>query len=217
VSQPIEARLRLRPVPYVPELRLYQADEAVGLWELAGGGYASDRPPPFWAFAWAGGRALARHVLDHPETVAGRRVLDLGAGSGLVAVAAALAGAARVRAVDVDPDAVAAIDRNARSNGVAVDAELADPLDGGAGDAEVVLAGDAFYTGAMAGRVLGFLRRAARDGARVLVGDADRGFLPGGLFRRVATYEVPAPAALEDRPRTAATVWELTSRTARPR
>ena len=109
---------RLAPVPLVPEIRLHQADEPIGLWELTEGEFRSEQPPPFWAFAWAGGQALARFVLDHPAEVAGKRVLDLAAGSGLVAIAAASAGAASVRAVDIDPLAIAAVELNAAANGV---------------------------------------------------------------------------------------------------
>lgn len=203
------AATRLAAPPLVPEIMVLQAATATGLWELAGGGYRSAEPPPFWAFPWAGGQALARHVLDHPQLVAGHRVLDLAAGSGLVAIAAARAGAVGVRAVDVDPAATAAIAVNARANQVAVAAYTADPLDGDAGDAEVVLAGDAFYSAALATRMLAFLRRAGRRGTRVLVGDADRGFLPTRLFRQVAAYQVPVPVPLEDVPVRRATVWEL--------
>ena len=205
----VRAHTRLAQVRYVPEIRLYQADQSVGLWDLNGGGYRSDVPAPFWAFAWAGGQALARYVLDHPQVVAGREVLDLASGSGLVAIAAARAGAARVRAVDVDPVAVAAIGLNAAANGAPVTAECADILAESAGPVDVVLAGDAFYSGPMAGRVLAFLRRAARDGARVLVGDPDRPFLPREQFRMIATCEVPVPEALEESTVKPTTIWEL--------
>jgi predicted nicotinamide N-methyase len=198
--------LTVLAVPFVPEIRLHQAAEPVGLWDLTGGGYRSDEPPPFWAFAWAGGQALARYVLDHPDTVAGRRVVDLGSGSGLVAIAAARAGAAEVRAVDVDPAAGSAIALNARANGVSVTVDRVDSV-----DADVVLAGDVFYTETVAGRMLTVLRRAVRDGARVLVGDPDRRYLPHRLFRMLATYDVPVPPALEDVPVKRTTVWELTT------
>jgi predicted nicotinamide N-methyase len=240
-------QVHLTTVPLLPEIRLYQADEPVGLWELIGGGYSSDRPPPFWAFAWPGGQGLARYVLDHPDTVDGRRVLDLASGSGLVAIAAAMAGAAAVRAVDVDADAVRAIGLNADANGVAVEAVWGDildsdvldgapldgapldgapldgapldgapldgaPLDGAAGDAEVVLVGDAFYSKAMADRVLAYLRRAARNGARVLVGDPDRAFLPHRLFRMLHAYDVPTRPSLEDVRVKRTAIWELSGR-----
>ena len=209
----VRAYARLAPVSAVPEVRLYQADEPIGLWELTEGEYRSEQPPPFWAFAWAGGQALARHLLDHPETVAGRRVLDLAAGSGLVAIAAARAGAATVRAVDIDPLAVAAIEVNAEANGVTVHTTLGDILDDTAGDAEVVLAGDVFYSAAMANRVLRFLLRAARAGARVLVGDPERAYLPRERFRRLAGYDIPVPLALESVRMKHSTVLELISAT----
>jgi predicted nicotinamide N-methyase len=199
----------LTPVAYVPEIALHQADEPIGLWQLTEGEFRSEQPPPFWAFAWAGGQGLARYVLDHPDVVAGRRVLDLASGSGLVAIAAARAGAAEVRAVDVDPVAVAAVGVNAGANGVRVAATVADLLDGDAGDAQVVLAGDVFYSQAMANRVLRFLLRAARDGARVLVGDPDRAFLPRPRFHALAAYDVPVPPALESVRLKRTTIWEL--------
>lgn len=197
------------PVAFIPELRLYQADEPVGLWELTEGEYHSEQPPPFWAFPWAGGTALARYVLDHSDTVAGRRVLDLASGSGLVAIAAARAGAARVRAVDVDPVAVAAIELNASANGVRVLPVNADLLGGAVGDAEVVLVGDAFYSQAMAERMFAFLRRAVRAGARVLVGDPDRAYLPRGPLHALASYDIPVRPQLESVTVRHTTVWEL--------
>ncbi|MFC6017012.1 class I SAM-dependent methyltransferase [Plantactinospora solaniradicis] len=201
---------QLSPVAAVPEIRLHQAAEPIGLWELTEGEFRSEQPPPFWAFAWAGGQALARYVLDHPETVAGRRVLDLASGSGLVAVAAARAGATRVRAVDTDRMAVAAVEVNARANEVVVEGEIGDILDGDAGDAQVVLAGDVFYSKAMANRVLRFLIRAARGGARVLVGDPDRAYLPRDRFRPLAGYDIPVSPALESVRVKHSRVWELT-------
>ncbi|MGW0433047.1 class I SAM-dependent methyltransferase [Micromonospora sp. NPDC003197] len=200
---------RLAPVAHVPEIQLHQAEEPIGLWELTEGEFRSEQPPPFWAFAWAGGQGLARYVLDHPETVTGRRVLDLASGSGLVAIAAARAGAAEARAVDVDPVAVAAIGLNADANGVPVTALAGDVLDGDAGNAQVVLVGDAFYSEAMANRMLRFLLRAARGGARVLVGDPDRAFLPRARFRQLAEYDVPVPMALESVRIKRTMIWEL--------
>ncbi|TDC39137.1 50S ribosomal protein L11 methyltransferase [Micromonospora sp. KC213] len=206
----VRLHARLAPVAFVPEVRLHQADEPIGLWELTEGEFRSAQPPPFWAFAWAGGQGLARHVTDHPELVAGRRVLDLAAGSGLVAIAAARAGARSVRAVEIDERAVAAVALNAEANGVRVDAELGDILDSDAGDAEVVLAGDVFYSEAMARRMLRFLLRAARTGgARVLVGDPGRAFLPRERFRELAAYDVPVPEGLESVRVKRTTVWEL--------
>jgi predicted nicotinamide N-methyase len=155
-------------------------------------------PPPFWASAWAGGRAIARYVLDHPEAVAGRRVLDLASGSGLVAIAAAKAGAAAVTANDVDPYALAAITLNARANGVAVTESPDDLLDGDGGDAETVLAGDVFYTGPMARRMLNFLERMAARGVEVLVGDPGRDHLPEHRLQIVASYQLPLADAFAD-------------------
>ncbi|MCZ7376004.1 class I SAM-dependent methyltransferase [Micromonospora sp. WMMC250] len=205
----VRLHARLTPVAFVPEVRLHQADEPIGLWELTEGQFSTDRPPPFWAFAWAGGQALARYVTDHPELVAGRRVLDLASGSGLVAIAAARAGAASVRAVEVDELAVAAVALNAEANGVRVDAEFGDILDGDAGDAEVVLAGDVFYSDAMARRFLRFLLRATRAGAPVLVGDPGRAFLPQDRFDELAVYDVPVPEVLESVRVKRTTVWRL--------
>lgn len=199
----------LDEVAFVPGVRLHQAAEPMDLWELTEGEYRSEQPPPFWAFAWPGGQGLARYVQEHPDLVAGRRVLDVATGSGLVAIVAARAGAAGVRAVDPSPEAGAAAALNARANGVSLTVTVADPLDGDAGDAEVVLAGDAFYSEAMSGRMLRFLRRARRAGARVVVGDPDRAFLPRRHFDALAGYEVPTRVVLEGVGVRHTTVWEL--------
>jgi predicted nicotinamide N-methyase len=194
----------------VPEVRLHLADEAISLWERTEAELGcTGLPPPFWAFAWAGGQALARYVLDHPDLVEGRRVLDMASGCGVVAIAAAMAGASTVTASDVDELAVAAIGLNAQANGVAVCGSLEDLLDGDAGGAEVVLAGDVFYQRAMAGRVLPFLGRARQGGARVLVGDPERAYLPRRWFKALARYQVPVTRALEDADVKATTVWRL--------
>lgn len=196
----VRARTRLRPVPFLPELRLYLADDAIRLWEDTENVLlAKDQPPPFWAFGWPGGVALARHILDHPRYVVSRTVLDVGSGSGLVAIAAARAGAAAVLASEPDPLAVAAIRLNATANQVTVTI-VPDVLDGTGEDCEVVLAGDVCYERLMAQRVIGLLRRAQERSARVLIGDPGRAFLPSGLFTEIASYEVPAQADLEDAP-----------------
>lgn len=201
---------RIASVPFVPELQLHQADDAIELWEATEDALGARQEPPFWAFAWAGGQALARFVIDHPELVAGRRVLDLASGSGLVAVAAARAGAAAVRAVDVDPFALAAVRLNAAANDVTVTTELADLLDRDAGDADVVLAGDVFYSRELAGRMLAFLRRARRDGAVVYAGDPGRAYLPSDLGDRVAVYDVPTATTLETVQERRTAVWQVT-------
>jgi len=205
----VRANTRLAPVPFVPELVLHQAEEPIELWErteVAG----VEQPPPFWAFAWAGGQALARHVLDEPELVSGRAVLDLATGSGLVAVAAARAGARTVTANDIDPLSLAAAEANAAANGVPVRLVEGDLLTDGFPDADVILAGDVFYSREMAARVLPFLRRAAGQGSLVLIGDPGRAYLPvDGLVRR-ASYDVPVIEALESVPVRHTTVWQIT-------
>jgi predicted nicotinamide N-methyase len=215
----VRAHTALGVPPYLPELRLHLAADAFALWEQTeqqlGGGEVS--APPFWAFPWAGGQALARYLLDHPDVVAGRRVLDLAAGSGLVAIAAAKAGAARVTANEIDPYAAAAIALNAAANQVDITVHLTDLLDGDAGDAEVVLAGDVFYSRAMAARVLAFLDRAQAGGARVLVGDPGRAYLPRTRLAEVTSLEVPVIRALEDANVKQATVWRLNPAHRRPR
>ena len=188
-----------RPVPLAPDIVLFTADDVIALWERTG-----SPEPPFWAFPWAGGQALARHVLDHPELVAGRRVLDLASGSGLVAVAAARAGGL-VTANDIDPVAVAAIALNARANDVTVTIAAGDLLDTEP-EADVVLAGDVFYDRDMAARVEPFLLAAHRRGALVLVGDPQRSFLPKG-WTRVDAFPVPVPPDLEGVAVKTTTVW----------
>lgn len=203
------ADTRLLPVPLAPEISIYQMNETVGLFDLTGGEFRSDEPLPFWAFVWAGGQVLARYVLDNPDVVTGRRVLDVGAGSGVAAIAAARAGAAAVDAVDLDPGSTAAVRRNAAANGVEVAARTGDVLDSTPGDAEVLLVGDAFYSPSSAERMSSFLRAARRGGARVLVGDPGRGYLPERLFRRIGDYAVPVPRALEDVGVLTTAVWEM--------
>jgi predicted nicotinamide N-methyase len=199
---------RLAPVPLTPEVRLRLADEAIELWERTESDQGGQMPPPFWAFAWAGGQALARYVLDHPDLLAGRTVLDLAAGSGLVAIAAMKAGARSVTAVEIDELAVAAIGINAEANGVDVTALLADVLEQEP-TADVVLAGDVFYSRDMTDRMLGYLRRAARTGATVLVGDPGRAYLPREHLTLLAEYDVPVPQTLEDTPLKRTTVWSV--------
>lgn len=197
-EQFVRSACRLGPVPQVAGIRLYLADDVIGLWQRAEDELTADQPPPFWAFAWPGGQALARYMLDHPGLVAGRSVLDLGSGSGLVAIAAAKAGAASVVASEVDPLAVAAIGLNARANGVPAPAVVGDVLDGDGQGARVVLAGDVWYSRPLAGRVLAFLDRAVAGGASVLAGDIGRAFLPRDRFRVLEVRDIPVMAGLED-------------------
>ena len=211
----IRANTRLRPVPLVPEISLHLADEAVPLWqkteeELA----AIGLPPPYWAFAWAGGQALARYVIDHPDSVAGRRVLDLGSGSGLVAIAAAKAGAAPVVAADIDAFGECAIALNAAANGVHVECLTADLLDGAASQQprfDAILVGDLFYERTTAERALAFLSRHLTAGAQVLIGDPGRAYLPKQGLTRLADYAVPVTRDLEDNEIKHTAVFALTS------
>jgi predicted nicotinamide N-methyase len=175
--------------PLVPEIRLHLADDIEQLWQELG-----TPAPPFWAFAWLGGQAVARYVLDEPSSVTGLRVLDLATGSGMVALAAARAGAAHVTAVDVDPLSEQAVRRNAALNDLHVDVLLADLLDDEPPDVDVVLAGDVCYDREMTPRVLAWL---ARTHARVLLGDPDRAYLPQSGFAEVAAYDIPTTRALE--------------------
>jgi predicted nicotinamide N-methyase len=195
----------LIPVPLAPEISLHLLDGPVGLFDLTGGEFHSEEPPPFWAFVWAGGQALARYVLDHPGVVTGKRVHDVATGSGVAAIAAAKAGAAAVTVSDVDPAAVAAAHRNAAANHVA----LAATAGWSQAEAEVVLAGDVFYSPAVAGPMTAELRSARRRPADVLVGDPGRGYFPERLFEQVATYIVPVPAALEETETLSTGVWRM--------
>jgi predicted nicotinamide N-methyase len=193
------------PVPFVPEIRLLTAAEPFGLWD-----HTQREDPPFWAFPWAGGQALARYVLDHAGTVHGRRVLDVASGSGLVAIAASKAGASSVIAGDVDPNAVAAIGINAHANdAAAVTARVFDMAADDASPAQVVLVADVFYQRELAGLALRFLRRATREGAQVLVADPGRAFLPAADLTPLASYQVPVLAVLEDVPVKKVTVYRL--------
>lgn len=202
---------RLASVPFIPELLLHQADEPIELWERTEAA-GTEQPPPFWAFAWAGGQALARHILDDPELVEGRDVLDLATGSGLVAVAAARAGARTVTANDIDPYSLAAAQANAEANGVKVALIEDDLLTQGYEEASVILAGDVFYSREMASLVLPFLRKAAGRGALVLVGDPGRAYLPGDRMVLRATYDVPVIEALESVPVRRTSVWQVVTR-----
>lgn len=179
-------------------MRLHLAEDAIVWWARMEAEAGEVLGPPFWASAWAGGQALARYILDHPEVAAGRRVLDLGAGSGLAGIAAAMTGAVAVTANDIDPYALAAITLNARANRASVAGVDDDLLDGDGGDADLVLAGDVFYSKAMAERMMPFLERITARGARVLVGDPGRAFLPHDRLRVIASYHMPPSDAFPD-------------------
>lgn len=205
----IRANTRLLEVPHAPEISLHVADEATALWQKTEEELeAIGLPPPFWAFAWAGGQALARYLLDNPDLVRGRRVLDFASGSGLVAIAAARAGAAVVEAVDIDAFAQVAISLNAQANDVAVQVIEGDVL-GTFGHWDVVLAGDIAYEADMAGQCFAWLAGLARAGADVVVGDPGRTFLPRDQLTAVATYEIPVTRALEDSEIKRTQVWRF--------
>jgi predicted nicotinamide N-methyase len=195
--------------PHVPEIRLHLADEAHDLWQRTEEELqAIGLPPPFWAFAWAGGQGLARYVLDHPGIVSGQFVLDFATGSGLVAIAAARAGAGRMLAADVDPFCGTAVALNAEANGVSIpftDRDLTGTDEGW----HVVLAGDVFYDRAMADPVCDWFAMLARRGTMVLVGDPGRSYLPRARLTELARYEVPVTRALEDAEVKRTTVWRF--------
>lgn len=205
----ILANTALGRPPHVPEVRLHLASEAHALWlkteeELA----AIGLPPPFWAFAWAGGQGLARFVLDRPETVREKRVFDLATGSGLVAIAAMLAGAARAQANDIDPFAEAAVRLNAAANAVRVGFDGRDRV-GQAIEADVLLAGDVFYDRALAGRLVPWFGALADAGVEILVGDPGRAYLPKERLAALAACDVPTSRALEDADAKRTTVWRF--------
>ena len=206
----IHANTKLLPVPLVPEIRLHLAEESLPIWEKTEEELGEiNVPPPYWAFAWAGGQALARHLLDNPAAVTGRRVLDLGSGSGLVAIAAAKAGAARVLAADIDAFAVAAIRLNAEANAVSLDTTGDDLLAAPPDAFDLVLVGDLFYERPLAERVLAFADAARAGGAQVLAGDPRRSYFPQPRFRQLAEYSVPVTRELEDAEIKRTSVWRL--------
>jgi predicted nicotinamide N-methyase len=195
----VRANTALLSPPLVAEVRLYLASEVVPLWrkteeELEAEGI----PPPYWAFAWAGGQALARYVLDHPDVARGKRVLDFGAGSGLVGIAAAMAGAASVLAADIDVFAAAAIALNAEANGVRVTMTTDDVI-GLPGDWQTILVGDMCYERPLAERLLAWLHERAAAGATVLLGDPGRTYFPKAGVERLERYRVQTTRDLEDR------------------
>jgi predicted nicotinamide N-methyase len=205
----IRANTQLLAPPHTPEIRLHLATELVPIWqkteeELAAIGV----PPPFWAFAWAGGQALARHILDNGDSVRGRRVLDFASGSGLSAIAAAKAGAAHVLATEIDSFAIAAIGLNAAVNGVSVEATLEDMVGRDEGW-NTVLAGDVCYEREMSARVFAWLRALAGRGALVLMGDPGRNYLPSSHLVELAVYDVQTTRELEDREVRRTKVWQI--------
>ena len=203
----VRRHTRLVTLDDLPGIRLHVADDVVDVWSRARAALATpDAPVPFWAFAWSGGLAVARYILDHPAEVRGRRVLDLGTGSGLCAIAAVKAGASSVLAADVDPLAIAAAEVNARANGVRFALRRDDLLVSLPPEADVILAGDVSYEETMGRRMAEWLAGAARIGIRVLIGDPGRRYLPAGL-ERVASYRVTTNREIESAAVTAAAVY----------
>ena len=206
----IRANTTLMTPPLVPEVRLHLAHEAVPLWqkteeELGEMGL----PPPFWAFAWAGGQALARHVLDHPELVRGKRVVDLASGSGLVGIAAAKAGAASVLAADIDPFSLEAIRLNAGVNAAVLTVTGRNLLDEPAKDCDVILVGDLFYEKDLAASVFSWLSEAEGSGITALIGDPGRSYLPRQRLEKLEEYKVQVTRDLEDSEIKLTSVWRL--------
>jgi predicted nicotinamide N-methyase len=206
----IAANTRLQPVPHAPEISLHLADEVTPIWRLTEEELGElGLPPPFWAFAWAGGQALARYLLDHPHEVAGRRVLDFASGSGLVGIAARKAGAASVLCADIDPFCAAAVAANAAANEVALDFTAEDLLDSPPPEVDVICAGDVCYEKPMTDRVLAWLAQAKANGARVLIGDPGRTYFPREGLAFLAEYRVPTTRELEDQEVKRSSVWAL--------
>jgi predicted nicotinamide N-methyase len=194
----VRRHTRLVDVPDVPGMRIHTTDDVTRVWhatelELA----LSDPPLPYWAFTWSGGLAISRYLIDHPDVVANRSVLDLGAGSGICGIVAARLGADSVQAADVDPLARAAIAVNARANDVRIGVSRTDVLESEPPDVDVVLAGDVCYEEAMGRRMIDWLRTAADQGAQVLLGDPGRAYLPPGL-ERLASYRVRTSTEVEE-------------------
>ena len=205
----IRANTRLMAPPHVPEISLHLADEMYALWHRTEDALAAlGLPPPYWAFAWAGGQGLARYVLDHPEIVRGASVLDFACGSGLVGIAAAKAGAASVLAADADQHCEAALRLNEAANGVTVDFAAPDLIGRDEGW-DVVLAGDVFYDRVLAAQLVPWLEMLTARGALVLIGDPGRSYLPKQNLEPLAVYEVPVMLVLEDAEVKRTTVWRF--------
>jgi predicted nicotinamide N-methyase len=193
--------------PLVPEVKLHLAHEALPIWQKTEEELGEiGLPPPFWAFAWAGGQALARYILDNPQIVEGKRVIDIASGSGLVAIAAMKAGATSVLAADIDPFSVAAIELNARLNCVHLPRTVENMLIKSPPDIDVILVGDLFYEKGVAEQCLTWLRQST---ATVLIGDPGRSYLPKNALTKIAEYSVPVSRDLEDAEIKQTAVWKL--------
>ncbi len=207
----IRANTEIVTPPLIPEIRLHLATDITPIWQATEAQLETrGLPPPFWAFCWPGGQALARYVLDNPDVVSGRRVLEFAAGGAVSGIAAALAGALSVTANDIDGFALTAAGFNADINGVELSVSADDLVRfGGAGDFDVILAGDIFYEQTPAIDIEGFLRREAARGALVLIGDPGRKYLPREGLTEIARYDVPTTLEIEDREIREGIVWRV--------
>ena len=206
----IRANTAVVSPPLVPEIRLHLAEESVPIWLKTEAELGQvNVPPPFWAFAWAGGQALARYILDNPPLFANKRVLDLGAGGGLSAIAAMMAGAASVLAADIDMVALKAVALNGALNGVSIQTTADDLLAAPPAEFDVILVGDLFYERQLAERVLTYVNLAAVHGALILIGDPQRTYFPKGRFTLAAQYQVPVTRELEDSLVKTTAVWRV--------
>lgn len=209
-TQFISANTGIHCPPHVPEIKLHLADEAHDLWhkteqELSEIGL----PPPYWAFAWAGGQGVARYILDHQETVAGKRILDFASGSGLVGIAAAMSGAASVTANDIDPFARYAVSLNAAANEVAINFNDDDLIGRDiSATTDILLAGDVFYDKPLADRLISWFDLLSAKGTMIIIGDPGRSYLPKHYLKELAVYSVPVSRALEDADVKRTTVWQ---------
>jgi predicted nicotinamide N-methyase len=204
----IKANTELMAPPLVPEIVLHLATESLPIWQKTEDELGEmNVPPPYWAFAWAGGQAAARYVLDAPDICRGRSVLDLGSGSGISAIAAAKAGAARVLAADVDSLSLAAVELNGKANGVHIDVTEDDLLAQAGPQDSLVIVGDLFYERELAERVLAFIKSAKAAGSAVIVGDPQRSYFPRGRFEKLVEYQVPVTRELEDAEIKRTAVW----------
>jgi predicted nicotinamide N-methyase len=206
----IRAHTALQTVPHAPEIRLYLADEITPLWRMTEEALGElGLAPPFWAFAWAGGQAVARYLLDNPDEARGKTVLDFASGSGLCAIAAMQAGADRALGCDIDPFCRAAMALNAEANGVKVDSVIADLLDRPPPRVDLIVAGDICYEKPLAERVLAWLTTARTQGVAVLIGDPGRTYFPKQGLTPLAEYQVETTRELEDFAIKRTGVWTL--------
>lgn len=204
----IRENTRLLTPPLVPEIRLHLAEESVPIWQKTEEELGEmNIPPPYWAFAWAGGQALARYILDHRAIFAGSLVLDLGSGSGLTAIASMIAGARRVLAADIDEVALAAIDLNAAENGVRLETTSKDLLMAPQPGFTIILVGDLYYERQLAERVSAFIEEAKSRGVAIFIGDPQRNYFPKNKFQLAGEYQVPVTRELEDSEIKRTAVW----------